>query len=51
MPENYCFICYVPDWHRAVDLRRPPHPRQVLLPVDHEAVEPRWQDWITVGSS
>ena len=31
-------------------MRDPSHPGQVLLPVDHEAVQPRGQDWVAVGA-
>ena len=31
-------------------MRRPPDPRAFLLPVDHEAFQPRRQDRLPVGA-
>ena len=36
--------------HGAAGVRRPPHSRKVLLPLDHEAFQSRRQDRIPVGS-
>ena len=49
LADRHDLAAHDADRDRDLDLCRPSHPGEILLPLDHKAVEPRRQNRIAVG--